>query len=359
MSKLLKLVALVAIVLVTVSCRLASSTPGQVTSQHGENEKRPVATGCPGLSCYSPSWSPDGSKIVVKVDDSPSGPLMVGDADLAKFSDLFGGRDSKAFPPIGQALGSSTPLVEPTRVVTAEVRIGPAKPSGYPPGTFSQPTWSPTGNRVAFYYIPAESSTLAQGIYAFDVNSQQITLMVPLPNSSAGGGLSWSADERRLLYIRYDDQDRAWICTANSDGTDEKLLLQISFPALAAWSPDSNQVAFTSGGRDNTDLYVMNSDGTEVVNLTNNGGTEREYAVAWSPDSKRLVFTSFGERDSHRYLLYVINADGTNKQLVADGAYYVDVAWSPDGKWLMLTELITSEKDPHGYTTLAKLEVDF
>ena len=36
-----------------------------------------------------------------------------------------------------------------------------------------------------------------------------------------------------------------------------------------------------------------------------------------------------------------------------------DIAWSPDGEWLILTELLTSEENPHGYSTLVKLKMDF
>ena len=36
-----------------------------------------------------------------------------------------------------------------------------------------------------------------------------------------------------------------------------------------AWSPDGAKIAFTSTRDGNSEIYVMNADGTGVVNLTN------------------------------------------------------------------------------------------
>jgi TolB protein len=49
----------------------------------------------------------------------------------------------------------------------------------------------------------------------------------------------------------------------------------------AVWSPDNAQLAFVSRRQGNTEIYVMNSDGSEQVNLTNNPA--RDFAPAWRP----------------------------------------------------------------------------
>jgi Tol biopolymer transport system component len=57
----------------------------------------------------------------------------------------------------------------------------------------------------------------------------------------------------------------------------------------AAWSPDGSKIAFER----NSDLWVMNSDGTKQTRLTNNAIIDSN--PTWSPDGSQIAFVS--ERD--------------------------------------------------------------
>ena len=56
----------------------------------------------------------------------------------------------------------------------------------------------------------------------------------------------------------------------------------------------------------NSDIYVMNDDGSGATNLTNN--PDRDNYPTWSPDGTRIVFQS--DRDGNDEL-YVMNGDGS------------------------------------------------
>ena len=76
------------------------------------------------------------------------------------------------------------------------------------------------------------------------------------------------------------------------------------------WSPDGERIAFVSSRDDNFEIYVMNADGSEPANLTNNSADD--YSPAWSPDGKYIAFVSKrdGNRDGNREI-YVMKADGS------------------------------------------------
>ena len=75
-----------------------------------------------------------------------------------------------------------------------------------------------------------------------------------------------------------------------------------------AWSPDGQQIAFTSNRDGNDEIYVMNADGTGQLNRTNNPAGDIQ--PAWSPDGQQIAFES--NRDGNEEI-YVMNADGTGQ----------------------------------------------
>ena len=71
--------------------------------------------------------------------------------------------------------------------------------------------------------------------------------------------------------------------------------------------PPPTRIAFHSGRDRDWEIFVMNPDGSEVRQLTDNDGWD--WSPAWSPDGKHIAFSS--DRDGDREI-FVMNADGTD-----------------------------------------------
>jgi TolB protein len=96
---------------------------------------------------------------------------------------------------------------------------------------------------------------------------------------------------------------------------------------LPAWSPDGTKLAFMSNrdGSGNTEIYIVNRDGTGLRRLTNHPGADS--TPTWSPTGQQLAFTS--DRSGNPQI-YIINADGTGLQRIdCDSALCDRATWSP------------------------------
>ncbi len=102
--------------------------------------------------------------------------------------------------------------------------------------------------------------------------------------------------------------------------------------------PEDRLLAFTSSQNGNSDIYTMHADGSGLTNITNHPA--HDIYPFWSPDGKQIAFMS--DRDGYGSPhIYLMNTDGSNViQLTqGEGKYLLDVngytPWSPDGRKLL------------------------
>ena len=106
------------------------------------------------------------------------------------------------------------------------------------------------------------------------------------------------------------------------------LILCAEVFVVLAKAPDTAKIVFGSYRDGNGEIYIMNPDGSEQVNLTRDPA-EDLFAV-WSPDGEEILFASNrnGTRD-----LYLMDADGSNiHKVFKQTAHRDDPTWSPDGR---------------------------
>ena len=110
------------------------------------------------------------------------------------------------------------------------------------------------------------------------------------------------------------------------------LVLNISVIPILAKAPTTPKILFTSLRDGNREVYMMNPDGTEQVNLTQHRADDLR--AVWSPTGEQILFVS--DRGGTRVRdLYLMDADGANVRRVFKKkieAWRTNPTWSPDGK---------------------------
>ena len=166
-----------------------------------------------------------------------------------------------------------------------------------------------------------------------------------------------SPDAKRIAFtgrlLGQRDRNQYEIFVVNADGTDLRQLtennVEDSFPT---WSPDGNSIAFMSYRDGASKIFVMNTQDGEVRQLTDFSPAR---APKWSPDGNKIAFVGFVDNSSGdpevagsgQYEIFVVNTDGTNIHRLtnnADDDYLaISKAWSPDSEQILYLTRARSE----------------
>ncbi len=210
------------------------------------------------------------------------------------------------------------------REANSEIYIADAKGTGLINLTQSlaedtDPVWSPDSKQLAFVSKREGRSD----IYVINADgSGQLRRLTNGPGDCLNP--DWSPDGRQIAYVSWDGTVRTQIAVMNADGTGPPLSLTDSLTELPhiyydpAWSPDGRRIAFSARVHEAflaspNDIYVINVDGSGVINLTNNG--QGNVAPVWSPNGQSIFYESRGLLSETKY--YVVKADGSEQpQLV-------------------------------------------
>ena len=159
-------------------------------------------------------------------------------------------------------------------------------------------------------------------------------------------GASWAPDGQWIAYVAESDEGSA-IHIARPDGSDDRIvgptLTERQYFSVA-FSPDGTSLLFDQGTDVGFGIFLMDLDGTDLRRITVG---DRDYDPSWSPDGSRIAFThTDGPMDSD---VFVMDADGSNTVRLTDGAdgdTNLNPVWSPDGSRIAYQAGVTGGPGP-------------
>ena len=193
-------------------------------------------------------------------------------------------------------------------------------------GSTESPAWAPSGNELAYASAPNGSFEIwvadSNGNLGRRITSFRGGNVSPTYNPKTGAQIAFISDRTGLpqLYIM------------NSDGSSVQQMTDGGYASSPSWSPNGQFLAFAwdrkygPGAPGGQDIYVMEVATRKWTQLTHDGG--RCDFPSWSPDNRHIVYANSSDGRANHMRVWTMLTDGTQRRpLTGPGADMPNWSW--------------------------------
>lgn len=263
----------------------------------------------------SPAWSPDGQLITYSSEQAIW--MMNADgSDQTRVYDTIAWEGEPSFSSDGKFIYYATEHVQPFSSKFISIRVVElADKSNTSQITENadkrKPVMSPDGTKIA--YLSKTAGNYDIWIMNPDgTESRQIT-----DSASDEGAPSWSPEGDILAYSL---EGKIW--TVSPDNRVPTVLRNDTFVNThPVFNPDGTKIAFVSDRSGNSDIWVMNSNGIGMEQITFENSTQEH--PAWSPEGDKIAFSSNEGGDYNIWTIALSNTEvpvdlGPDREMVME-----------------------------------------
>ena len=197
------------------------------------------------------------------------------------------------------------------------------------------PSMAPDGNSVVYVQFGGEN---VYDIYEMTLDGQTTQLTDALGVLTAP---EISPDGRQIAFTHWTPSSEHAIWVMNRDGSNPHQVYESGWDPT--WSPNGEEILFASDFNGTIQMYIINLKNGSPHQV--NEMSRLRGRTDWSP---RQEIVTYSGTSWHREL-YLMNADGTNlHQITPEGGNSQGPSFSPDGNWVAFTAYFDHYGEDHG-----------
>lgn len=193
------------------------------------------------------------------------------------------------------------------------------------------PEFSPDGRTIAYVSNKESDYFYLSSVYLYDVAAKKEKLLKDLVRST----VSWSNDGRKIYYSKLSRRNPHWsnvydVYVYDIAREEETRLTHGLRGYCPAASPDGKAITFAAEEDGTVNLFLMDTLGGSVRQITHYQDGEQVYSPKWSPDGSQIIY-DYSIKDG-RDIAVIPSGGGEPEFLIRTPDDERNAVFTPDGK---------------------------